>query len=149
MALESIDQAHKCAFKLSLKSFGLYIGQAFAAGWARQTFQVVKNINFSAYLNGDGSSAFLGLGRRDIGPIAKHFYGRIDPLHLRLLLLVNIVSLNIIVAVGFAPIFCRGAIVGRSGLAAGPYRRRRRSNRTSGFTKGTRALPEKSARRRG
>jgi len=77
VALESIDQAHKCALKLSLKSFGLYIGQAFAAGWAKQTFEVVKNINFSAYLNGDGSSAFLGLGRRGIGPLQSASTGEL------------------------------------------------------------------------
>ena len=54
-----------------VKEFWAVHRQAFAAGWAKQTFEVVKNINFSAYLNGDGSSAFLGLGRRDIGPNAS------------------------------------------------------------------------------
>jgi hypothetical protein len=46
--------------------------------------------------------------------------------------------------VGFAPIFCRGATVGRPGVAAGPCRRRRRPNRTSGFAEGARALPTDS-----
>jgi hypothetical protein len=38
------------------------------------------------------------LGRGDIGPIAKRFDRSIDPLRVRLLLLVNIISLNIIIA---------------------------------------------------
>ena len=83
----------------------------------------------------------------------RRFDGRIDPLQLRSLLLniVTIVSLFIIVSrlVGVAPIFCRGATVGRSGLAAGPCRRRRRSNRARGLAEGARALPAKSERRRG
>jgi hypothetical protein len=45
-----------------------------------------------------GPSALPELGRGDIGPIAKRFVRRIDQLQLRFLLLVNIVSLNIIVA---------------------------------------------------
>jgi hypothetical protein len=38
------------------------------------------------------------LGRADIGPIAKRFDRSIDPLRIRLLLLVNIISFNIIIA---------------------------------------------------
>jgi len=41
------------------------------------------------------------LGRSDIGPIAID--RRIDPLQLRLLLLANIVSLNVIVALSGSP----------------------------------------------
>jgi hypothetical protein len=47
-------------------------------------------------------SALPELGRGDIGPIAKRFERRIDSLRLRLLLL-NIVSLNIIVALSGSP----------------------------------------------
>jgi hypothetical protein len=43
------------------------------------------------------------LGRSDIGPIAKRFDRRIDPLQSRLLLLANIVSLNVIVALSGSP----------------------------------------------
>jgi hypothetical protein len=43
------------------------------------------------------------LGRNDIGPITKRFDRRIDPLPSRLLLLTNIVSLNVIVALSGSP----------------------------------------------
>src|SRR5215472_8019373 len=49
------------------------------------------------------------------------------------------------VAGGWIP--CSGANVGRSGLAAGPYWRRRRADRASGAAEGTRPLSEKGERR--
>ena len=65
-------------------------------------------------------------------------------------LLLNIVSLAVILAVpGLTRIFCRGATVRHSGVAAGPCRRRRRSNRPSGLAEGARALPAEGERRRG
>jgi hypothetical protein len=48
-----------------------------------------------------GQSTLPELGRSDIGPIA--IYRRIDPLQLRLLLLANIVSLNVIIALWGSP----------------------------------------------
>ena len=44
--------------------------------------------------------------------------------------------------VGLAPIICGGAAVARSGLAAGPCRRRRGTDRPSGLAEGARALSE-------
>ena len=52
--------------------------------------------------------------------------------------IANISSLFIVVIalIGVAAVSCRAAIIGRSGLAEGPCRRRRRSNRPSGLAEG-------------
>ena len=99
----------------------------------------------------EGSSALPELGRGDIGGIATRFDGRLAPLQSRSLLLhiVTIVSLVIVAVSGLPRSFAAEQPAGRPGLAAGPCRRRRRSNRTSGFAEGARALPAKSERRRG